>query len=311
LSFPPPSVASFWAGGPIPALDKACLLSFALAGHPVVLYSFEKLEGLPDGIETRDAGEIAPRSSLTAFYCQGRPNLQHFSDHFRYRLQARTPHIWIDTDLVSLRPLDFGPIKSLLAKETDRSLCNAIIRIPSDDPTLGDLITRTERLMHKDLVWGATGPRLLTKVMGTAAVFDQAHPPKSFFPIHSHYDEFWKPFLPEYTPECVEATRDAYTLHLWNNIVVQMGVWKELAPPEGSFLWNCLHDRGVLGLFRHTYPADVMRQMVANWRFRKNGADLLMPQLVKQVFPSMARTLRPRIRALIQLRDSARSNGAS
>jgi hypothetical protein len=299
VSHPLPSVASFWAGGQIPALDKACLLSFALTGHPVVLYSFEELEALPDGIEARDAREIAPRDAISAFTCEGRPSLSHFSDYFRYRLQARTPHIWIDTDMLSLRPLDFGPVTSLFAKETDRKICGAIFRMPSDDLVLADLSSRTERLMHTDLVWGATGPTLLTQVMWAAAIFDQAHPPKSFFPIH--YDDFWKPFLPECTPECLEATRDAYTLHLWNNILVRMSIWKELAPPEGSFLWNCLHDRGVLQLFRHTYPADVMRQMVANWKFRKNGADLSMPKLAKQVFPSMARTLTPRIRALVQL----------
>ncbi|MBV8456192.1 MAG: hypothetical protein JO122_06220, partial [Acetobacteraceae bacterium] len=82
-----PSVASFWASGQIPALDKACLLSFALAGHPVVLYSFEKFEGLPAGITGGDAREIAPPDSLTAFSCQDRPTLSHFSDYFRYRLQ--------------------------------------------------------------------------------------------------------------------------------------------------------------------------------------------------------------------------------
>lgn len=292
-----PSLASFWAGGQIPALDKACLLSFALAGHPVVLYSFDKLEGLPDGIAVGDAREIAPRDSMTAFICQGGPNLQHFTDYFRYRLQARTPHIWIDTDMLSLRPLEFGPVESLFAKETERSICGAIFRMPGDDPALAELISRTERLMHTDLVWGATGPRLLTQVMGSA-IFEQAHPPRYFFPIH--YDDFWKPFLPECTPECMAAARDAYTLHLWNNIVVRMGFWKELAPPEGSFIWNCLHDRGLLPLFRDTYPAEVMHRMVETWQFRKNGADIGIVKLIKQVFPSMVRTVAPRVRALMQ-----------
>ena len=298
LSSPLPSIASFWAGGQIPALDKACLVSFALAGHPVVLYSFEELEGLPDCIETRDAREIAPRDSLAAFSCQGRLSLQHFSDYFRYRLQARTPHIWIDTDMLSLRPLDFGPVESLFAKETDRRICNAILRIPSDHPAVAELISRTERLMHADLAWGATGPRLLTHVMGGTAIFEQAHPPSSFFPIH--YDDFWKPFLPECRPECVEAARGSYTLHLWNNIVVRMGVWKELAPPEGSFLWDCLRDRGLLSLFRDTYPAEVMRRMVETWHFRKNGADIGIVKLAKQVFPSMVRTVAFRVRAFMQ-----------
>jgi hypothetical protein len=302
LSSALPSLASFWAGGQMPALDKACLLSFTLAGHSVVLYSFEELEGLPDAITTRDAREIAPVDSLTAFTCQGSPNVQHFSDYFRYRLQARTPHIWVDTDMLALRPLDFGPVESLFAKETERSICNAIFRIPSDHPALADLISRTERLMHTDLVWGATGPRLLRQVVGTTALFEQAHPPSNFFPI-DHLD-FWKPFLPEYTPECFERTRKAYTLHLWNNILVRMGVWKELAPPEGSFLWDCLYDSGLLSLFRNTYPAEVIRRMVETWHFRKNGADIGILQVMRQVFPGMVRTATPRVRALMQAKKT-------
>lgn len=293
-------LASFWAGARMPALDKACLLSFVFGGHSVTLYSFEEIEGLPDGIILRDAREIAPFESREAFLYRGEPNLTHFSDYFRYRLLAHSQHMWIDTDMLMLRPLDFGPVVNLFAKETDKSICNAILRIPSDDPALAEVIRRTERLMHTELVWGATGSRLLNRVFGPMAVLEQAHAPTDFFPIH--FDDFWKPFLPECAEECADASRTAYTLHLWNNIVVRMGVWKELAPPEGSFLWACLRDRGLLYFFRDTYPVDVMRHMVTNWKLRKNGADIGMLKLARQVFPSIIRTAAPRLRALLQAR---------
>ncbi|HJS83900.1 MAG TPA: hypothetical protein VJ779_00380 [Acetobacteraceae bacterium] len=295
-----PSFASFWAGQGLSALDKACLLSFVSGGHAVTLYSFEEIDNLPDGITLRDAREIAAFEAHDAFLYQGTPNLAHFSDYFRYQLMARSPHVWIDTDLLMLRPLDLDSVATLFAKESERSICNAILRIPGDDPALKEVIARTERLMHTNLVWGATGPRLLNQVLGATAVLKQAHPPNRFFPIH--YNDFWKPFLPECAPECAEACRDAYTLHLWNNIVVRMGVWKELAPPEGSFLWMCLRERGLLHLFRDTYPAEVMRHMVTNWKFRKSGADIGVVQVARQVFPSMIRTTAPRVRALFQAR---------
>jgi len=294
------SFASFWAGQGVPALDKACLLSFASHGHPVTLYSFEAVESLPDGIAVRDAREIAPLAPMDAFLYEGKPNVAHFSDYFRYLLLQRTECVWIDTDMLMLRPLDFGPVSTLLARETDKSICNAIMRIPSNDPALGAVIRRAERLMGTDLVWGATGPRLLTQVLGAAAVLKQTHPPGRFFPVH--YDDFWKPFLPECAQECADACRDAYTLHLWNHRVVRMGVWKEVAPPEGSFLWTCLRDRGLLPLFRHTYPADVMRHLVENWKFRKSGADVGLTNLARQALPSVLRTMAPRIRALMQRR---------
>jgi hypothetical protein len=92
--------------------------------------------------------------------------------------------------------------------------------------------------------------------------------------------------------ECAEAARDAYMLHLWNNTVVSMGVWKELALPEGVFLWGYLHDRGLLSLFQDSYPAEVMRRMLKTWHFRKNGGDIRIVKLTKQVFPSIVRRWR-------------------
>ena len=49
------SLASFWAGQGMSALDKACLRSFVAGGHSVTLYSYEKVEDLPNGVTPRDA----------------------------------------------------------------------------------------------------------------------------------------------------------------------------------------------------------------------------------------------------------------
>jgi hypothetical protein len=294
-----PSLASFWGGQPMPALDQACLLSFAKGGHDVSVYSFDEVERLPSGITVRDAREIAPPESMQAFIFNGRPNLSHFSDYFRYRLFAETRHTWIDTDMFMLRPIAIGSSPNIFAKETDNSLCGAIMRIDATNPKLAELIRRTESLMNKDLVWGATGPRLLSQVFAGEHILSQAHAPDKFFPIH--YDDFWKPFLPEYKEECEQSCAGSYTLHLWNNIVVSLGVWKELAPPEGSFLWGRLRALDLIDLFRDTYPADVMRNMISNWTFRQNGAALGIGKLARQVLPSIVRTVSPKMRAILQM----------
>lgn len=294
------SFASFWAGGDLPALDKACLLSLVHHGHPVTLYSFETLKALPSDIAVRDAREIVPSDWLNAFPCGGAPSLSHFSDYFRYHLFQRIEHAWIDTDMLMLRPLDVGPAATLLARESDTSICSAIMRLPGDSPALAEVIRRAERLAHTNLVWGATGPRLLTQVFGESEVFKQAHPPERFFPIN--HNDFWKPFHPNCAGECEYACQNAFTLHLWNSTIVRMEIWKEVAPPEGSFLRRCLRERGLLSLFRHTYPADVMQNMIETWLLRKNGGDVPLGPLVRQTLPSAARTLMPRIRSFLQQR---------
>jgi hypothetical protein len=58
--------------------------------------------------------------------------------------------------------------------------------------------------------------------------------PKEFMPVH--YDEYYKLRLPEFAEECAEKCRNAKTVHLYNDILDRIGVWKILLPPEGSYL---------------------------------------------------------------------------
>jgi hypothetical protein len=293
-------MATFWAGREMPALDRACLASFIAQNYRVTVYSFDRIDGLPAGVTLADAGAIVPAASVNAFIYGGKPNLSHFSDYFRYCLFARTDHTWIDTDMMLLRPMTVASAGDLFAKETNTGICGAIMRIGRDNPHLATLIRRSEQLMGSELVWGATGPRLLNQVMGKAAVLRHAHPPAAFFPVH--YDEFYKPFLASHREECEALCGQAFSLHLWNNIVVKMGVWKELAPPVGSFLWARLEQMGLLGLFRDVYPEPVMQAMATNWLLRKSGGDIGVVKLAQQAFPSLLRTTVPRVRAIWQMR---------
>ena len=295
-----PSFATFWAGSAMQALDKACLASFAASGYDVKLYSYEAVSGLPRGVLADDARLVAPEDSLGAFRYQGKPNLSHFSDYFRYRMFARTDQAWIDADMLLLRPITINLSGSLFAKETARSICGAIMHIGRDDPMLGAIIARTEGLMGQELVWGATGPRLLSQLVGKKTILERAESPASFFPIH--FDDFYKPLLPRFRQECERRCQSAFSLHLWNNIVEKLGYWKEIAPPEGSFLWHQLERQGTLGLFRDIYPVGVMESMVTNWLFRKSGGDIGAVKLARQIIPSILRTTGPRIRALAQMR---------
>jgi hypothetical protein len=280
------------------ALEKACLASFANAGLDVTLYSYESVPDFVPNVRTENASLIVPREKIGAFIYEGKPNLSHFSDYFRYKMFAQTDHVWIDSDMLLLRPIDIDLSGDLFAKETASSICGAIMRVRRDNPILQAAIARTESFMGKELVWGATGPRLLSQLLGRSAILEQAQPPSTFFPIH--FDEFWKPFLPANYQECRELTRGSSTVHLWNNIVERMGVWKEVAPPVGSFLWHELDKMQLLGLFRDTYPESVMVNMVNNWRLRKSGGDIGAVKLAMQALPSIVRTTRPRMRALIQ-----------
>ena len=287
-----PSFATFWAGKAISAFEAACITSFVNQGYEYTVYSYDRLENLPAGASLRDAREITEETNVGRFMIRGRPNLSHFSDLFRYELFKRTDHIWVDADMLMLRPLALPSYDQLIAKEDPSTLCGAIMRLDSRHPSLGTLIEKTKALRDQELVWGATGPRLLTAVFDRRTIMQQAYDAKLFFPVH--YDQSWKMFLPEFRDECLELCRPAYTTHLWNDRVMKIGVWKKFCPPVGSFLETRFRADGSLRFFEDIYPENVMQNMVENWRFRCEGGDIGLGQWMRQAIPSAQLTFRRR-----------------
>jgi len=288
-----PSFATFWAGRTISPYEAACIISFLARGYDYSVYSYDRIDNLPEGVTLRDAREITNEDNARRFLIKGQPSLSHFSDLFRYELFRRTDHIWVDTDMLLLRPFDLPSYDQLLAREDAVTLCGAIMRLDGAHPSLSTLIAKTEALRDQDLVWGATGPRLLTAVFGRQAILQQSYDPKFFFPVH--YDQSWKVFLPEFRDECVQLCRSAYTTHLWNDRVVKIGVWKRFCPPEGSFLETQFRADGSRHLFEDVYPDGVMRNMVENWRSRCEGGEIGLGQWMRRAVPSAQLTFRRRM----------------
>ncbi|NML29721.1 hypothetical protein [Paraburkholderia antibiotica] len=250
--------ASFWHGPELSPYEIACLNSFTLYGSEVALYSYEPIANLPPRVIAKDASTILPRDSLNDFPIHGVPSMAHFTDYFRFVMFTKTDEIWVDTDMLLLRDFDLSANGDLIGRETPTSICTALLRLDPAQPRLRDLIGRVEAMKGTELKWGATGPRLLTAVYGVKAGL----PESLFYPVH--FDDYYKVFLPRYFDECAALCSDAYSLHLWNNRVVKMGLFKRIGPPAGSFLHHVFEQTGANELFREFYPANVMQTMIDN-----------------------------------------------
>lgn len=272
------TLATFWHGAPLAPLDQACLLSFVRHGFEVHIYSYGDIGDVHPDLCRRDAAEIVDQYYTERFRIAGRPSLSHFSDIFRYQLFRLTDHTWIDTDLFCLRAFDIPTTGHFLTRETLTSLNGAISRLDRADPMLDRIIADVEALADQDLLWGATGPHLITKRLGNVAL-SSARPPHEFYPFH--WDEWYLPFLRREQEHCVRGTSETFAVHLWNNILVKAGYWKDLAPPSGSFLHLALDGLGLLPLFRATLPDDVMQHLAVNHLNLHSGSHLPIAKLSK------------------------------
>jgi glycosyltransferase involved in cell wall biosynthesis len=82
--------------------------SMRAAGHPVVVWSYspQKLDFLlPLGVEVRSAEDVMPRGLFERIVANS--EIRYFSDIFRYAVLYEHGGLWMDTDVVLLRPFPF------------------------------------------------------------------------------------------------------------------------------------------------------------------------------------------------------------
>lgn len=212
--------------------EHACLTSFVRHGHEVSVFSYEPLE-LPPGVAARDAAEILPRHRLYLIE-RGihRGTVSQFSDHFRYCMIRDTGLVWIDTDIVCLRP-DWPDREWLLAGQDTCMVNGAVLGVPPAHPLLDDAITVSERLEGVG-VWALIGPHLLTALVHEHDVERELLPVDAFYPIHfSKASELLRPLGPG---ERLTLPREALGIHLWNEVLRMNGHDRTADPPPGSAL---------------------------------------------------------------------------
>src|SRR5580698_11587407 len=217
-----PDVVTFWHG-PLDALRLLCLRSQVAAGHQVTVYSFDPLGQLPDGVGNAEAEAILPH----AFAERLRPTapdgawrdwtILQFSDFFRMRLMALSAGLWLDADVLLLKPVEIDPAKPYFAWERPRQLGNSVLYLPADDaivtafaklmaqPALTpDWLALRHRLTfalrrlrgsHRlsDIRVAIFGPAALTALARRAGELHHALPKKSFYAVHAEPKLFFDP----------------------------------------------------------------------------------------------------------------------
>jgi hypothetical protein len=218
-----PDIVTFWHG-PLDALRQTCLRSQVAVGHKVTVYSFDTIPGLPEGVGNAEAEAILPH----AFAEKLRPaqadgswrdwTVLQFSDFFRMRLMAQSAGLWLDADMLLLKPVEIDPAKPFFAWERPRQLGNSVLYLPPGDPIVAafeNLIKQDEltpdwlALRHRltfalrrlrghsdrlsDIRVAIFGPAALTALARRADEARYALPKSSFYAVHADPKRFFEP----------------------------------------------------------------------------------------------------------------------
>lgn len=218
-----PEIVTFWHG-PMDALRQTCLRSQIAAGHNVTVYSFDTIPGLPAGVRNADAEAILPH----AFSERLRPpqpdgswrdwTTLQFSDFFRMKLMAEGLGLWLDADVLLLKPAEIDPAKPYFAWERPRQLGNSVIYLPPGH----DIVAAFEELMEQeeltpnwlslrhritfmmrrlrggsnrlsDIRVAIFGPAALTALARRTGELHNALPKQSFYAVHAEPKLFFDP----------------------------------------------------------------------------------------------------------------------
>lgn len=251
-----PPIISFWHG-PLSWLEALCITSFVRHGHRVLVYSYDAIEGLPDGAAWRDAAEVLPKEKLVFYKGKGTPGV--FSDHFRYAVMREALGVYADLDIYCVRPIE-GPPDYLFAWERPGSVNGAVLHIPAETPLLADLLTIFEnekrplfephlppmrrfevairrlvgdRVTPEHMQYGATGPMALTHYVAKHGLTGKVRSSATFYPVP--YEGI--PALMQPGSSIDEAiTPETLGIHLWRSQLTDRGRAGLPLPAQGSAL---------------------------------------------------------------------------
>lgn len=228
----PQLFSSFWYGQALTPYEVLCIKSFLNHGHKFRLYTYDEMK-VPAGTELCDANSVLPREEIF-FYSSGpgAGSVAAFANKFRYALLAKDGGWWVDMDIICITD-DFPSPDMFFAYEEGTRINNGILHFPKNSPIMAACLDGAAA-SGRDLVWGQTGPKLLTEVLEQHKISEQARPIHLCYALEWHqYLYFWDPVLRPYVDE---AVKDSIVVHLWHEMVRRIGLNKQKPPPPGSYL---------------------------------------------------------------------------
>jgi hypothetical protein len=255
-----PIIHMFWYGPHLSRLERLCIASFIANGHPVHLHVYEEPTGVPPGTTLRDANQTIPSGQL--FVHAKTSSIAAFADWFRFQVLYNEGGIWADTDVVCLRPLDYGNQTEIFAWEDERTINVAVLGLPAKHELsewmlscwrqpnrflpYDDLRSRWRKCWRRlrpgnsraRIKWGEFGPSGFTSAAAHLGYARLAMPFWYFYPIHFRN---WRSIFDESLRDNQQYTSQSYALHLWNEMTRRAPGFDKNAtfPPNSLFERLC------------------------------------------------------------------------
>ncbi|MDO5527870.1 MAG: hypothetical protein Q4F71_00550 [Paracoccus sp. (in: a-proteobacteria)] len=212
---------------------------------------------MPDGVIQRDAREIYDPGYIVKHRKTGSPALH--SDLFKYAMLAKIEMLWVDLDIIALKPFSF-PSPWVFGYEGPDAVNGAVLGMPRESAALAALLefkhdtiglpqylsgTRRLKYLLRSLgrglpinrwPWVAVGPRALTYYLQMTGEISHTLPQSAFYHVPLENARLLV------APDAVSRESlppEAWAVHLWGK-KLRTVIAEEFGGtiPTGSFLAN-------------------------------------------------------------------------
>jgi hypothetical protein len=237
----------FWAYGKFSNVEKISAKSFIKNGCKLNIWTYGDVSNAPSGAAIKDAREILPEY---LYFETPSGSCAPFSDYFRYALLNKIGGLWVDTDVIALKPVELHPepflvtertqrgvkrfVKELLGRSASFRVNNNVIFNPI--PSHGNIIDLAyfycERFPKEKVQWGELGPALL-------AAIESIYPDHGFSikpPEFANSVDFWSCPRTLLAPGVKLRHSDAVFLHLYSQTWRDSKIDKNAPFPKHSVM---------------------------------------------------------------------------
>jgi hypothetical protein len=219
-------IQSLWIGPRLSNMEHLCIKSFIDFGHEFHLYTYDKVDNIPEGVIIKDGNEILPKSEI---YRYKSGSVSAFSNLFRFTMLYKKGGYWVDTDLVCVKRFDFKEdyvFTSEPSEDYERQVINAgIIKCPKGSQAAfqGIVIQRRhkQKILSGEITW-SSGPKTVQEVIFRNKLEKYVLPWKgicscSWADTNSLIDRN-KKYNKEVILRLQDIPEEMYGIHLWNEV---------------------------------------------------------------------------------------------
>jgi hypothetical protein len=229
----------FWSQSDLSKVEIMCINSFIANGYDVHLWTYGDVGNIPETVTKRDANEIFTKDKI--FKTKG--SVATFADLFRLKLLNTLGGLWVDADIIALKPENqLPPYPFLVSEDTwhgshrpdlPYTITNNVIHNPL--PLKGNVIDLAyhyaERFPKNKVVWAEIGPMLLHNII-------DIYPQHGFKVYEPYFANSIKAgdVIQAFTSD-TKINEYAYFLHFYNDIWRRENTDKNsIVAPIGSLL---------------------------------------------------------------------------